>query len=81
MSQSTTDRQGARAQLERLTVNLTPRTQDALERTTSRSGDSKTDALNRAVQIYDFLEEVWMAGGQVFVQREPGSAPEAIRFF
>jgi hypothetical protein len=68
-------------QLERVTFNLTPRTSAALERVVDRTGDSKTDALNRAVQIYDYLEEVWSGGGQVCIRRSPGDELELLRVF
>jgi hypothetical protein len=68
-------------QLERVTFNLTPRTQAALERVTDTTGDSKTDILNRAVQIYDYLEEAWRHGGHVYVQRDPDGQLELLRAF
>ncbi|MBV1851873.1 hypothetical protein [Catellatospora tritici] len=35
-----------------MTANLVPRAIAALEEITQRTGDSRTDALNRAVQVY-----------------------------
>ena len=44
--------------LTRVTVNLTPRSVAALERTTRLTGDSKTDTINRALQIYALVYEM-----------------------
>src|SRR5213593_2900467 len=44
--------------LSRVTVNLTPRSMQALDRVSVAVGESKTDAINRALQVYAFLREV-----------------------
>ncbi|WP_106399484.1 ribbon-helix-helix domain-containing protein [Actinocorallia populi] len=65
---------------ERITVNLTPKTTLALDELVKRSGDTKTDTINRALQLYEFLDGVIRDGGKVYVQ-EPGSdEPERVRF-
>jgi hypothetical protein len=46
-----------------------------------RSGDSRTDAINRAVQVYDYLDEVWHGGGLVQVQRTEDGPFETVRVF
>jgi hypothetical protein len=35
------------------------------------TGDSKTDTINRAVQVYAYLEEINSRGGTIYT-REPG---------
>jgi hypothetical protein len=50
-------------ELERVTVHLTPRASRALELLVELTGDSKTDAINRALQVYAFLEQVAAQGG------------------
>ncbi|WP_409461883.1 hypothetical protein [Amycolatopsis sp. GA6-003] len=57
--------------LERVTVNLAPRASRALERAVNITGDSKTDTINRALQVYAYLEEVWAKDGQVLVRNSP----------
>lgn len=47
----------------RLTVNLTPRASEALERASRESGDSKTDTVNRALQVYVLIQELCKRGG------------------
>ncbi|MEO3782310.1 hypothetical protein ABGB12_03200 [Actinocorallia sp. B10E7] len=65
---------------ERITVNLTPKAAQALEALTKSTGDTKTDAINRALQVYDFLDKIIRDGGRVYVQ-EPGSdVQERVRF-
>lgn len=41
--------------LTRLTVNLTPRAVAAMEESAARDGDSKTDVVNRALQLYNLV--------------------------
>ncbi len=47
---------GSGGSLERVTVNLTPRSSKALEEVVGLTGDSKTDSINRAIQIYAYIE-------------------------
>lgn len=74
-----TDRPGGG--LERVTVNLTRRSARALERAVGVTGDSKTDTVNRALQVYAYLEEVLEAGGTVLVQEAGDPAPQRLRIF
>lgn len=68
--------------LERVTVNLTPRSARALELATELTGDSKTDAINRAIQVYAYLEHVTSEGGSVHVRESAeDSEPERLKFF
>lgn len=67
--------------LERVTVNLTPRSIRALEEVITRSGDSKTDTINRALQVYAFLEEIGHRGGAVYVRDGEAAELERVRFF
>ncbi|MDQ3762358.1 MAG: hypothetical protein M3460_11950 [Actinomycetota bacterium] len=84
---ATTDRDHAAATagrghgtLERVTVNLTPRAWNALEATVQRTGDSKTDTINRALQVYNYLDEIMHSGGAVYVQ-DPNGKPERLKIF
>lgn len=54
--------------LERVTVNLIPRASRALEQAGQLTGDSKTDTINRALQVYAYLEDVWSKGGAILVE-------------
>lgn len=57
--------------MERVTVNLAPRAVRALEKSVGLTGDSKTDTINRALQVYAYLEEVWHRDGQVLIRNGP----------
>ena len=58
--------------LERVTVNLTPRSSKALEQAAELTGDSKTDIVNRALQLYEF-------DGHVYVRTGPDGDLERLR--
>jgi len=61
-----------RGSLQRVTVNLTPRSWQALEAAIKRTGDSQTDAINRAIQVYSYLADITETGGMLYV-RDAGS--------
>ncbi|MDQ2585985.1 hypothetical protein [Saccharothrix yanglingensis] len=71
----------AHGSLERVTVNLTPRSSKALVDAITLTGDTKTDAINRALQIYAFLEGVWSAEGSVYVRQGADAELELLRAF
>jgi hypothetical protein len=71
-------RDGGRG-LERITVNLTSRSSTALKSAVEFSGDTKTDTINRAIQIYAYLEQVIRNGGAVHVRENSGAGLERIR--
>jgi len=68
---------------ERLTITLAPDAIDALAALQVRTGLSKTDVLNRAVQIYNMLDEATRNGSEVLL-RTPragtGGEIERVRF-
>jgi hypothetical protein len=72
---------GSNGPLERVTVNLTGRSSRALEAATDLSGDTKTDIINRALQIYAFLENVRAQGGSIHVRESAGGELSRIEIF
>lgn len=66
-------RLGGGAKIERVTVNLTQRAARALETLTKLTGDTRTDAVNRALQVHAYLEQTLAGGGVVQVRRSPES--------
>lgn len=56
--------------LTRLTVNLIPRANKALILASEITGDSKTDTVNRALQVYAYLEHVISNGGEVMIRQD-----------
>ncbi|MFG2078273.1 hypothetical protein [Nonomuraea maritima] len=64
---------------ERLTVNLVQRGAEALVKASELTGHTKTDTVNRALQVYAYLEEVRAQGGEVLIRRTGGEI-EMINF-
>jgi hypothetical protein len=58
--------------LDRVTVNLTRRASDALEQLDRLTGESKTDSINKALQLFAYLQQVQQDNGAIYV-REAGS--------
>lgn len=56
----------------RITVALVPKAADALGLLHEQTGLSKTDLVNRALQVYAFLEEKMTGGGEVLVRSRDG---------
>lgn len=57
----------------RITVNLTPRAVDALDSACSKTKDTKTDSINRALVVYDVvLELIERGGGRLTFQTKDG---------
>jgi len=67
--------------LERITVNLTPRSSSALALAAELCGDTKTDTINRAIQIYAYIEQVTRDGGSIHVQEQNGTESERLKIF
>jgi hypothetical protein len=72
---------GTGAPLERVTVNLTARSSQALDEAVRLTGDTKTDSLNRAIQIYAYIEQVLQSGGSVHVRETPDGELERLKIF
>ena len=72
---------GSGGPLERVTVNFTARSSRALDEVVRLTGDSKTDSLNRAIQIYAYIEQVLLAGGSIHVRETPDAEPERLKIF
>jgi hypothetical protein len=72
-------RRGGGRELERITVNLTPRSSAALKVAVELTGDTKTDTINRAIQLYAYLEKVIRDGGSVHVREEEGAELQRLR--
>jgi hypothetical protein len=67
--------------LERVTVNLVARASRALQLASDLTGDSKTDSINRALQVYAYLEEINSRGGAVYVRESPDSELQLVKMF
>ena len=72
---------GSNGPLERITVNLTGRASRALDLATELTGDTKTDTVNRALQVYAYLEQVTARGGSIHVRETAESELERLKIF
>jgi hypothetical protein len=66
---------------ERVTVNLTPRSVRALHNIVGWTGHNKTDAINRALQVYEFVQQIMEDGGSVHVRQGQDAELERLTFF
>jgi hypothetical protein len=69
---------GGAGGLVRVTVNLTPRSADAMEKISAGTGLSKTDVINRALQVYQVVEELLDRGGGSILVRHPNGEHERV---
>jgi hypothetical protein len=72
---------GSGGPLERVTVNFTARSSHALDEVVRLTRDSKTDSLNRAIQIYAYIEQVLQSGGSIYIRESPDSELERLKIF
>lgn len=59
--------------LQRVTVNLVSKSAASLDRLSVSTGLSKTDVINRALQVYDFIDSETEAGKQILVRAADGT--------
>jgi hypothetical protein len=57
---------------ERITVALVSRAASDLQRTLQRTQLSKTDVVNRAVSLYEFIDAEQSAGAEISIRRPNG---------
>lgn len=77
------DRPATKTDLERVTFNMTPRAARALEIATQLTGDLKTDSINKAIQMYAYIQNVIADGGTILAHK-PGDGdapPRELVFF
>lgn len=61
---------GARAMLERVSVNLSFRSVAALDSLGELTRETKTDSINKALQFYAYIQQLFHSGGALYI-REP----------
>jgi hypothetical protein len=66
---------------ERVTVNLTKKSSDALAEAVRLGQDSKTDTINKAHQVYALLQQVEADGGAIYLREKVGAEQERLRVF
>jgi len=46
-----------------------------------RSGDTRTDSINRAIQIYDYLDDITSRGGAIYVREPESTELQLVKMF
>ena len=64
---------------ERITVALIPKASDDLGRLQERTGLSKTDTVNRAITLYEFIDAQLTAGRDVLVRDSRTGDTQVVR--
>jgi hypothetical protein len=79
-TQAAADRASAdRAAADRITVALVPKAGEDLQRLQERTGLSKTDLVNRAISLYEFIEAQVQAGNDLLVRNQDTKETQIIR--
>ncbi len=65
--------------LQRVTVNLTPRSCQALDQAMKLTRDSQTDTINRAIQVYAYIVNITENRGTLYVRDDGSDDLERLR--
>jgi hypothetical protein len=66
---------------ERVTVNLSRKSAEALEHAAALSDDTKTEVINKALQLYDLVRTAQENKGAVWIQDGEDGEPARVRFY
>ena len=66
--------------VDRITVALIRKAAEDLQRLHARTGLSKTDIVNRAISVYEFVESESEAGNNVYVRDKETGNYQLVRF-
>lgn len=64
---------------ERITVNLTEKSSEALADAVRITTDNKTDTINKALQVYLLLQRVQAEGGALYLREKVDAELERLR--
>ncbi len=65
---------------ERITVALIPQSSDDLQRLQERTSLSKTDLVNRAITLYEFIDAQLRAGQDLIIRDRETGENQLVRF-
>jgi hypothetical protein len=65
--------------LEKVTINLTRPSAEALDKIIQSTGDTKTGAINRALQLYAWMQEQFDTGANLYI-KDAGGQAERLKF-
>jgi hypothetical protein len=83
-SRSAEGRSGGRSSghsLEKVTVNLTRRSAEALDRIVESTGDTKTDGINKALQVFAYLQEQLDNGASIYLKDADSEQADRLKIF
>lgn len=66
---------------DRITVALVPKATGDLQATVDRTGLSKTDVVNRAVSLYEFIDARLSEGAELLIRDSKTGQVEQIKLF
>jgi hypothetical protein len=66
--------------LTKLTVNITPRATAALDEAAEINAETKTNAVNRAIQAYAFLTRMMEEGWELVLKDPNGGREQRVQF-
>jgi hypothetical protein len=69
-----------RLQPDRITVALIPQSADDLQSLQDRTSLSKTDLVNRAITLYDFIDSQLRAGQDLIIRNRKTGETQLVRF-
>jgi len=78
-TQTASERATAQTAADRITVTLVPRAGEGLQNLVARTGLSKTDLVNRAITLYEFIESKMQAGNDLILRNGKTGETEVIR--
>ena len=70
---------GTAEPIDRVTVTLIPRVADDLQKLQDRTGLSKTDLVNRAITLYEFIDQELSTGRDLLVRDKASGETQVIR--
>jgi hypothetical protein len=70
-----------RSRLTKVTLNLTPKAAQAVLKVAELTGDTRTDIINRAVQVYAEIEQVFAKGGELYVRPEKDADVQQLKIW
>jgi hypothetical protein len=71
---------GAPSVTERITVALVRKAGEDLQKLQERTGLSKTDVVNRAISVYEFIDSELKAGNDLYVRDNKTGETQLVRF-
>jgi len=72
---------GGNPKIERVTVNLSPRSSAALAQIVGLTGDRKTDAIGKALQAYAMIQAAQAQGGAMWIQDDSSADPARVHIY